>query len=159
MHRVYVCLSQALLVHEGVEGANQLEWGLPCHSLVLSGRSHVFAASQHDAECTKSEKTKGGKRLVRLPMDEEAATFFLKYCYGTLTIFLGLPWTAAVLVARVSNMLDMPGEAQQTCAPPLLMSSHQNQLHVSPTDKTEILVASIFVECLCLLTVNNLISL
>ena len=90
-----------------------MEWGLPCHSLILSSRSPVSAASHRNAECTRIDKTEDGKRIVRLPLDEESATYFLQYCYGVLTQSTKLPWTAAIPISVVSNMLGMPGELPQ----------------------------------------------
>ena len=91
--------------------STQPEWLLPCHSIMLSSRSPVFAASTTHAQSTGCEKTADGKRIFRLPLHKRCAVRLLQFCYGTLEDPKQLSLLEAVQLAVISDMHDLKGQA------------------------------------------------
>ena len=66
------------------------EWSLPCHSVILSAHSKAFAVSAGPSEKQTRDHKDGskidileeGKRVLRLPLSEQAARKLLQFIYG-----------------------------------------------------------------------------
>ncbi len=57
------------------------DWMLPCHSIILSTHSGFFSACERNAESFCCTNSADGKRIVRIPFTEAAATKLLEHCY------------------------------------------------------------------------------
>ena len=97
-------------IQESVEGGPDKDWELPCHSIVLSVHSPVFAASRRCVNSTCIEKNNRGKRMLRLPINKAAAERLLQFCYGTLPDLEQLTLRETTQLAVLSHMQDMPGK-------------------------------------------------
>ena len=86
------------------------EWMLPCHSLVLSIHSKVFAASDRHASSTATEQTEEGRRIIRLPVSQDVAHWLLLYCYGNLHNLRALDNHHLCGLAFISNMQAVSGK-------------------------------------------------
>ena len=106
-----LALGPVNLSEEPAGTSPQPDWLLPCHSIMLSSRSPVFAASMTHAGSTGFEKTADGKKILRLPLRRGCAVRLLQFCYGTLTDPQQLSLPEAVQLAVISDMQDMKGQA------------------------------------------------
>ena len=108
------------------EGAAALpEWKLPCHSLILTAHSKSFAVSAHASEkagnssdsvflvaslkfeALPAEPTKNGKKILRLPLSEQAARSFLQHLYGCLGDGKGMGLSEACQLAALSHQAGL----------------------------------------------------
>lgn len=93
------------------------EWALPCHSIILSAHSSVFAASdRHNQNDLKTECTKDGKRIMRLPLSEQAARRLLQFLYGSACEPKTMSLSEACQLAVISDMKDIQGGESQHLA-------------------------------------------
>lgn len=98
---------------ETTEQNEQSDWQLPCHSIILSAVSSAFAAGKQHSTSMHTEKNSNGKRVVRVPLDREAADIFLQYCYGVLSDPKALAVEDAFQLADVGHMYNMAGTSTQ----------------------------------------------
>ena len=106
-----IVLGPVVHLNGSTEASKTPEWMLPCHSIMLSSRSPVFAASTTHAQSTGCEKTADGKRIFRLPLHKRCAVRLLQFCYGTLEDPKQLSLLEAVQLAVISDMHDLKGQA------------------------------------------------
>ena len=91
------------------------DWALPCHSIILSAHSSVFAASDRHGDNMKADFTDNGHRIMRLPLSQNAARRMLQFIYGSLCDAQKMSLTEACQLAVVSHMKGIQG-CFQSCA-------------------------------------------
>ena len=99
----------APLLSSAEESDSEEAWQLPCHSVILSAHSAVFSASKRHSMEMQTEKTTEGKRVLRLPLTENAAEILLQYCYGVFGDVKDMTADEAFELATISNMQAMRG--------------------------------------------------
>ena len=104
-----IALGPVLRPKDPSDDSQMPEWLLPCHSIMLSSRSAVFAASTFHAKNTAVEETADGKRIVRLPLHQGGAMRLLQYCYGTLTDLKKVCLVELAQLVVISDMLHIEG--------------------------------------------------
>lgn len=91
------------------EQASAPDWALLCHSIFLSAHSKAFAASDRHGGTMKAEVTKAGKRVMRLPLTEQAARSMLRILYGCPHDARAMGLSEACQLAVLSNMKGIQG--------------------------------------------------
>ncbi len=85
-------------------------WALPCHALMMSVHSRVFAASARHSDKLTPELTEDGKRVMRLPLSERAARKLLQLFYGCKWHADDWDLTEACQLAMLGHMKDIEGD-------------------------------------------------